>query len=277
VQKTFDTDGAIQLDVRLASGEIDIDATLDGKTEVELIGRDDESRELIDAATVELRGSELIVDVPRRGGFSIGGLFGSRGITCRIRCPRGSLVRTRTKSAGVRINGVVGGLDASTASGDLEAGDVLGDLSCKAASGDIAVGDVGGRASASSASGDVALGHVRGNVSANSASGDLAIESTDANAKANTASGDVRIGAVIDGEVTVNSASGDVQIGVRRGSRVYLDCSTVSGDTSSELDMTGEEPIGDGPMVHIKARTVSGDIKITRATAPAESTQEVPA
>ena len=57
----------------------------------------------------------------------------------------------------------------------------------------------------------------------------------------------------------------DVAIGVRRGSRAHLDCTTVSGDARSELELSGDEPDGDGPFVEIRARTVSGDIRITRA------------
>jgi hypothetical protein len=66
-----------------------------------------------------------------------------------------------------------------------------------------------------------------------------------------------------------------VSIGVRRGSKVFLDCNTLSGDTSSELELTGDAPDGDGPLVEIKAKTVSGDIQITRAPAPAANTMEV--
>jgi hypothetical protein len=72
-----------------------------------------------------------------------------------------------------------------------------------------------------------------------------------------------------------------VTIGVRRGSKVFLDCNTVSGDTTSELELTTEAPAGDGPLVEIRAKTVSGDIRITRAPAPvtnpgpSETVQEV--
>jgi hypothetical protein len=38
--------------------------------------------------------------------------------------------------------------------------------------------------------------------------------------------------------------------------------------------MTGE-PAADGPLIEIRVKTVSGDITITRAPAPADSTQEV--
>jgi len=280
MHKNFDVDGPLQLDVRLAAGEIEVDATLEGAAEVELIAHDDDYQQQVDAARVELRNAggrqELLVDVPmRRAGFSLGGLFGGRGITCRIRCPQGSSLRARTKSADLRVSGVLAGVDAATASGDAELGDITGDLVYKGASGDLSAGAVGGRASANTASGDISIGQVRGSVAVNTASGDVTVESAGGDAKANTASGDVRFEAVVRGEVGVNSASGDVHIGVRRGSRVFLDCSTVSGDTSSELEVTGEEPAGDGPLVEIRARTVSGDIRITRASAPAESTQEV--
>jgi DUF4097 and DUF4098 domain-containing protein YvlB len=183
----------------------------------------------------------------------------------------------RAKSADVACSIDVAGADIATASGDTRLENVHGDLSVKSASGDVSVRNVGGRASVNTASGDLDVGVVRGTLNANSASGDISVESVDSDAKANTASGDIDIDAVLQGEVTVNSASGDVAIGVRRGSRAYLDCSTVSGDARSELDMTGDVPAGDGPLVHVKARTVSGDIVITRAAAPAGNTQEVQA
>src|SRR5436305_593996 len=62
---------------------------------------------------------------------------------------------------------------------------------------------------------------------------------------------------------------------VRRGSRVYVDANTISGSTSSELDLqeapddaNDDSGSDDGPMVEIRAKTVSGDIAIARAAAP---------
>jgi DUF4097 and DUF4098 domain-containing protein YvlB len=89
----------------------------------------------------------------------------------------------------------------------------------------------------------------------------------------NTVSGDQRHEAVMQGQVGAHSVSGDIEIGVRRGSKAWLDCNTVSGDTSSELELTGDAPDGDGPLVEVRAKTVSGDIKIMRAPAPAGTTE----
>jgi hypothetical protein len=86
-----------------------------------------------------------------------------------------------------------------------------------------------------------------------------------------TASGDQQIDAVVRGQVTLQSASGDMSVGVRRGSRLAVDARSMSGDTSSEIDLdefdareTGE--VGDEePLVELRATTMSGDIHVARA------------
>jgi hypothetical protein len=279
MNQTFDVSGPVSIDVQLPSGDIRIDRADGDTVEVELEAHDGDSQELIDSARIELRGRDLIIDVPhkRGGNWNLGNIFGGRGISCRIRCAEGSELRARTKSADLVVAMDLARADVSTASGDARFENIHGDLSFKGASGDIAARNVAGRASVNTASGDIHLGHIGGDLSANSASGDILIEAAHADVRANTASGDVSVDLVTTGEVTVNSASGDVSVGVRRGSQVYLDCSTVSGDAFSELGATGSEPMGNGPLVHLKARTVSGDIQITRAGEPAGHTQEVQA
>ncbi|MDX6452325.1 MAG: hypothetical protein QOH16_2374 [Gaiellaceae bacterium] len=272
MHKTFDITGPAQIEVRLASGEIVVDPTLEGQIEVELTAHDDESQRLVDDARVELNDGQLIVDVPnKRGGFSFSLGFTRQGISCRIRCPRASTLSVRSKSADVVARGTLGGLNVSTASGDVEATHVEGGVNIKSASGDTRVQEIGGSANVQSASGDIELEIVRGPVNVNSASGDVTIGEAYDNVNANTVSGDQEHGAVMRGKVAAHSVSGDVTIAVRRGSRVYLDCNTVSGDSSSELELSSDAPAGDGPLVEIKAKTVSGDIKITRAAAPVQN------
>jgi DUF4097 and DUF4098 domain-containing protein YvlB len=277
VQKTFDIDGPAQIEVRLAAGEIVVDPTLEGHIEVDLMAHDDESQRLVDDARVELNDGHLIVDVPnKRGGFTFSLGFNRQGITCRIRCPHASGLSVRSKSADVLARGTLGGLNVSTASGDIEANRVEGGVNIKSASGDTRVQEISGAANVQTASGDIELEIVRGAVNVNSASGDVTIGEAYDNVSANTVSGDQEHGAVMRGNVSAHSVSGDVSIGVRRGSKVYLDCNTVSGDTSSELELTTDAPAGAGPLVEIRAKTVSGDIRITRAAAPSTTdAQEV--
>jgi DUF4097 and DUF4098 domain-containing protein YvlB len=273
MQKAFDVNGPAEIDVRLASGDIEIDPTLDGRIEVELTAHDEESQRLIDEARIELHDHhgrpQLVVDVPHKSrGFGFSLVFGRSGISCRIRCPQSSSLSVRSKSADVRVGGTIGGLNVATASGDVEALMIEGGVNVKSASGDIRIREVGGALSVQTASGDIELDIVRGPISVATASGDLTIGEAYDNVSANTVSGDQEHGAVMRGQVNTTSVSGDVTIGVRRGSKVYLDCNTISGDTSSELELTTDAPTGDGPLVEIRAKTVSGDIRITRAPAP---------
>lgn len=280
MQRTFDVTAPAELDVRLASGELEIEAIEGAESvDVELTAHDEESQQILDAARVELRDHhgrpEVIVDVPqKRGGFNFGSLFGRSGITCRIRAPRGSQVNVRSKSADVSVRGTVGSVNLTTASGDVLLEDVEGGLNVKSASGGVRARDVGAGVNIATASGDIELEVVRGPINVATASGDLTVAEAWDNVNANTVSGDQEHGAVYKGTIAAHSVSGDVHIGVRRGSKAFLDCNTVSGDTSSELDMLPEPPSGDGPLVELRVKTVSGDILITRAPAPAD-TQEV--
>jgi len=273
MQKTFDVTGPLAIEVQLAAGEIEIDPTLDGRAEVELVAHDEESQRLVEEARIELRDHHLVVDVPhkRGGGFNLSLIFGRTGIGCRIRCPAGSSVTAKTKSADVTARGTIGGLDVRTASGDVEAVDVAGSVNVKSASGDIRIHTVGGGLNVQTASGDVEIGAVRGPANVQTASGDVEIDAADADVHAMVVSGDLELGAVVRGQVNAQSVSGDVTVGVRRGSTAYLDCNTLSGDTSSDLDLQGDAPADGGPLVEVRVKTVSGDIRITRAPAPAQS------
>src|SRR5262249_14085043 len=106
---------------------------------------------------------------------------------------------------------------------------------------------------------------VAGAVRINSASGDGAIGYCGGSAAARTASGDVRLEGVASGLVQVNSATGAVRGAVVAGMGVHLDLSTLSGDVRSELEEVESTGAGADAAVEIRARTMSGDIRITKA------------
>ena len=237
MQKTFDVAGPIELEIKLNSGQIEVDAA-DGvqQVEVELTAHDEASQELIDNGRVELQQHQqrphLVIDLQQRrsSGFNLGSLFGRSGITCRVRVPTSSSLTVRTKSADVAARGTLSAATVATASGDVALDRVEGNVTIKSASADVRMREVTGGVNVQSASGDVEVDVVRGPINVASASGD----------------------------VTIREAYNDVNT------------NTVSGDTSSELDVTSEAPASDGPMLEIRAKTVSGDILITRAPAPAD-------
>ncbi len=267
MEKTFDTTGPLRLDLRIPAGGIEIDAAETEQTVVTLHGEAD----VLETAVVELRGDELRVELPERRGL-LG--FRSPEVRLELRCPQGSSAVVRTKSADLRVRGTLDRVDATTASGDVGLERVDGPVTLKSASGDLTVREAGGDVTANTASGDVEIGRVHGHLVANLVSGDLGVREARGSVTAGSVSGDVRLSAVAAGTVSVSSVSGDVEVGVRRGSRVHVDASTLSGDTRSELDLGGDPVAGDGPLVELRIKTVSGDVSVVRAPALAAQ-QEV--
>jgi hypothetical protein len=270
----FDTPGAVRLHITVPIGTVDID-TVDGtSTHVQLDGTPD-VEDLIEAAIVEARprggGHEVLVEVRRRSGFFIS--FGSGpDLRLRVTCPPDPDVVVQSKSADVRGRGRFASAEVKTASGDITLDTVTGDLRVKTAAGDFSVIEAHGPAHVQSTSGDVAVQHAGSDITVQAVSGDVWIRDAGSSASLNTVSGDQRLDAVAAGSFELRTVSGDIQIGVRRGARVFVDCNTVSGDTTSELELSEApgEPAADAPLVEVRARTVSGDIQVLRA--PAEIT-----
>jgi DUF4097 and DUF4098 domain-containing protein YvlB len=256
MRQEFDTTTPPRLAVRIPAGRIDVVTGESRRTVVEveaLRGSDDDVR-------VEQRGDEIVVETRKKLGF-----FRNEEYAVQIQAPHGAQLEADTASADLRARGRVAGLGAKTASGGIEAEHVAGEARVRSASGDVVVGSVDGRADVNTASGDVELGRVGGEVSVRTASGDVRVAEAADRVSIYTASGDQEIGSAAKGSVDLRSASGDVRVGIRRGSRVHVDARSMSGETTSELELDGVEPAGDGPLVELRAVTMSGDIRIARA------------
>ena len=139
--ETFQTSGALSLDLRLPSGQIELVAVDGEETTVELQAtRDsDDIREVIENARIELRqrgtGHEILVDVQRKR-FKLGLDFMRGEIIMRVHAPHGADVEVSTASADVDGRGSFGALRAQVASGDLRFMELGGRVDIKSASGD---------------------------------------------------------------------------------------------------------------------------------------------
>lgn len=251
----FGTPEPPKLRVGLASGRVEIETaeTVETVVEVEALRGD------LDDLRVEQRGREIVIEHRKR--FRLG----RDEFDVRIRTPHGADAELDIASADVRAHGRLGSVEVNTASGDVEIERADGDVRIRSASGDVEVASVGGRADVNSASGDVALKSIGGDVSVRTASGDVVVGAAGAGMSIYTASGDQTIGSVAEGSVDLKSASGDVQIGIKQGSRLWIDARSMSGDTSSELEILGAETSSEGPLVELRATSMSGDIRVVRA------------
>jgi DUF4097 and DUF4098 domain-containing protein YvlB len=273
--ETFQTPRQLAVSVKLPRGDVKVETTNAPEAVVTLAGSGDRAERQIERADVRLenRGDhdELIVDVdPEDVSWTSGRVklaisFDLRkdSVDVRIQVPRGTMLRAATGSADVRAAGSYREVETKTGSGDVSIDDVDQDVAVKVGSGDVHIQRVGGSLRLQSAAGDLHVGPVGRDAEVKTAAGDIYLDEVGGNVSAHSASGDVRVGAVSAGKVDLKSVSGDMLVGIRRGSRVWMDVKTVTGDASSDLDSGGEDE--DGPLVELKATAMSGDIKIVRA------------
>jgi DUF4097 and DUF4098 domain-containing protein YvlB len=261
-RETFDTPGPLTLDIRVPSGDIDLETTEGTETVVEISG----SPEVEEEARVELHpkrdGHEVSVIIEKRSG-----LFRAfrDEVRVRVTSPPGADVEVSTASADVDARGDFGGAQINTASGDVEFEHVGGEAQVNSASGDVKLERVDGTLTVNTASGDLEVGRLQGEGKVRAASGDISIFEADASLKVQTASGDVGVESVREGDVVLQTASGDIQVGIKQGSKLWIDAKSMSGETSSELELGDAPSDGEGPLVEVRATAMSGDIRVTRA------------
>ena len=276
--RTFETPAPIGMRLRIPSGEITVTAADSDRTTVRLepLGGGERELEFARSVPIELRdgarGPELHVEVEDR--TSLRSLLVGRRIPdlrLEVLAPSGSTLDASTASADIETRGRLAEAVVASASGDVILEHVTGDARVKTASGTLEAGEVGGVVTFHTASGDVRVERIGGRGDIKGVSGDVGIGEAAGDLSVQTVSGDQEIGSVGQGQITLRSVSGDVRIGIRPGALVDLDVNTVSGSLSSELDISDTPPAGEGTRVAVRGRTVSGDVLIRRAPAPARA------
>jgi DUF4097 and DUF4098 domain-containing protein YvlB len=242
--ETFQAQGPLRLVVRIPSGDVTVETAETAEATVTVEPLNSAAEKVLDDVTIQLAGDRLLVE--HGSGVRLGLILRSPSFRVVVRAPHGSALELGTVSADVRADGSFDSLDAKTVSGDLSIGDVAGDASVK------------------SVSGEVKLRKVAGAVSANTVSGDVKVAEAARGANVKTVSGDQSVDSISEGAAQFQSVSGDIRVGIQRGTGVWFDVKSTSGKTVSELE-PAEGPADGAPSVELRAKAVSGDIRIVRA------------
>ncbi|MDX6532445.1 MAG: hypothetical protein QOF68_189 [Gaiellales bacterium] len=265
---THNTPDSVTLRLRLPSGRIEITTWDKPRTDVDVqpLRDDDAARRYAADVRHELRrrgsGHELVLEARgNRGLFS----FRDTPLSFTIRAPHGAHIDADTASADIAARGRFGGVEIQTASGDVIAETIDGDATVRSANGTVELGDVSGPAKVNAVAGDVRIGSVGGDAAISLVSGDLELGPADANVTVKTVAGDVDLTSVQRGSVRAQSVSGDITIRVARGTSVWMDIGSLSGETVSELDSIDEPSQSGDVAVEIKASSTSGDVRLARA------------
>ena len=252
--ETFETPGRVGLLVRVPAGTIEVETTEGTTTEVAVDGPHEEDFRI---ELHERRGrAEVVVEAPRH--------VSGREHQVSVRAPHGADLELKSGSGDVVARGRYGDVVVATGSGDVVV-ERAATLAAKSGSGNLETRRVEGNASATTGSGDVEVDRLGGEGTFRTGSGEVTIGEAESDLTIMTGSGDQKVGSAAAGRLRLRAASGDVHVGIRRGSRVFVDARSASGDMDSELELEGEAPPGDGPMVEVDATTASGDVRIVRA------------
>jgi DUF4097 and DUF4098 domain-containing protein YvlB len=267
MQHVFDTPGAVELQIKLPSGDVIVKTHEEPRTEVEVVAQGRRGEDALEQIVVDSRerpGGHLVSieqqDRIRWGPIAIS--WGG-GIEVRITCPEGTDVEFDGASADLSALGNYGKLVAKTASGDLRLGN-LGSAQVKTASGDVSIQAVADDSQVQTVSGDVDIDRLNADLTGRTVSGDVELGRVDGAVTLGTTSGDVQIKAVEGGELRIQTVSGDVRVGVAPGIPVWMDAVSVSGDLRSELGDV-DAPSDDSVVVPLHVKTVSGDVSFVRS------------
>jgi putative adhesin len=246
----FHTPEPVELEVKVPVGDVEVE-TIDGdESLVTLEG----SEKVLEHFIVEQHGRRIVVEMKGKKSLGItiqiGDLtWGSGGrLKVRVRVPHGSQAELATAAADMKLRGRLRSLESKSASGDLAViGEIERDATVKTVSGDVRLERVGGELTVQTVSGDVSARSVGGSIESKTVSGDLRVES------------------VREGRATAQSVSGDIELGVAAGTNLDVDAGSVSGELASEVPL-GSEPgtAGDGPLLVVRGKTVSGDFRVFR-------------
>jgi hypothetical protein len=185
-----------------------------------------------------------------------------------VSAPPGSRLAARAGAGDVRVTGTAGWTAVRTGSGDVSVSAIDGEADITTGSGDVEIGPIAGRARVRTGSGTVKVAHTGGHTEIKASSGDVIVGQVDADLGVRTGSGEVAIADACAGRLDLTTGSGALRIGVHSGVGAELDLSSGSGQARSELDVSGVAP-AKAPALHLRGRTGSGDVLVTRAAVPA--------
>jgi hypothetical protein len=181
-----------------------------------------------------------------------------------VHAPAGSRLAARTGTGDVVVTGRAGWTALRTGTGRVRAGDVDGDLDVQSGSGDVTIGTTRGRSRVRTGTGTITVDAAGGPLDVKAGSGDVLLGRLDGDLDARTGSGDLRVTDVVSGRCDVTTGSGDLTIGVHEGVWAEVDLSSGSGTARSDLSVNSMPP-GGSTAVHLRGRTGSGDVLVTRA------------
>ena len=275
----FDTPHPIDLDIAVAMGNVELDATDSTTTTVEVLPHNPHRAGDVSLARetiVRFDAGRLTIVVPKRLN-----LFGpGDSVDVLVAVPSGTTATVTVGYGDIRTRGVLGAssitasygstnidrtgdLKLKSPHGDVDVQTVDGDLDLTSGYGRLRIGQVTGGATIKGSHGPLEFGEVCGTIDART-SGPVTVDHAGGNSDIRTAYGPIRIGEVFGGTARLENGYARIEVGVPTGTAAWIDAASKNGVVRNEL--TAESGPGDAERtVELRLRANYGDVVIHRA------------
>jgi DUF4097 and DUF4098 domain-containing protein YvlB len=253
-EKTLAVDGPVRFELSTGSGDVQIAAGPAGQVRIHgdfhvetfLFGGTQRRVEEIRAnPPIEQHGNVINVGQEAQ-------LLRNVSISYRITVPQETILRLRSGSGDVVVQGLKGPVYLGTGSGNITAESIGGDAELSTGSGRIRVKDVAGQVTANAGSGDIQLDNIHGAIRTRTGSGTVAMSHFTDRVQATTGSGDVSISDAT-ADVRITAGSGDLTVSGNPSSQAYWELHTSSGGIKIEVPQSAS--------FRLYARSNSGGIE----------------
>lgn len=260
MRQDFNTDAALEVDVKLGMGRVDADRADPGQAWATVEAVDPShapSVRLAEQASITLDDRRLRVHLPDSGR-----LFRRAEIAVRLGLPPASTLAVRAGAVDITVAGGLEELSAKLGAGDVTVDEATTSVSVKAGQTDVRVG-AAGEVAVATGQGSLTAGAVT-HASFKTGQGAVRLGRTTGSVAVKGGSVDLDITDAAGGDVVFTTGSGSATIAVATGTTVQLDLVSASGDVRCDLPMESSAPAG-GAALHLRLRTGSGNLRVAPA------------
>jgi Putative adhesin len=275
-ERTLQVSGPVNLEVLTHSGDVTVRAGSSGSVLIRAkiyVGnhwlggnREADVHEIEQHPPIRQEGNNIHIDYVDIKNISV---------DYEISVPAETVVRSRSGSGNLMVEGTRGNVDTQTGSGDVKLANLTGEIRVQTGSGNIRARQISGSVKGGTGSGDVEVDEISsGDIDLHTGSGNITAHGVQGGFHGETGSGDVTAEGTQRGDWEIHTGSGNVRVRLPANAAFDADISTSSGsiDVGSPIEMTVQGRVNDthkqihgkvhggGPLLRV--RTGSGDIHI---------------
>jgi DUF4097 and DUF4098 domain-containing protein YvlB len=282
VEKTFQVQPGVHINVSTAGGEIRIESSNDPVVKIVAkehirAGSDAEADIMLQKLDLKLEQNGNEVNATATYESSMGFHFGSWPpvqVDFIVTVPASASADLKTSGGDIIVGDLEGAVRAHTSGGDVKLGSIGGNIDASTSGGNVVLGEGRSSVRLSTSGGNVSAKHLVGPSDLRTSGGDIKVDSVENTLKAETSGGDVKAG--FDGELKgycyLSTSGGQVKASVGKQFGFHLDAATSGGEVeASGLTITidhggmGRSSLaglvnGGGPV--LKLRSSGGDIEV---------------